>query len=327
MGISDHNRAAVHAPNLRFVALGARSLPGLVRSLFALRTLIRREKPQVTLCWMYHAMAVTTLAHWLAGRPGALYWTIRQSLDDPASLSRSTRVAVWICKRLSGWPDGIIYNSARAMSLHHQLGFAQSGSIFIPNGFALPAAGDIRDGPPRVFGIAGRLHPQKDHATFFRAAGLAARNQPELHFVAAGAGLEATNPVVGAMIADAGLRPDQVTLLGEVEDMAAFYHSIDVLVLSSRTEGFPNVVAEAMSHARPVLTTDVGDAAYIVGDTGHVVEPRNADALADGISRLSKMAAKQYILLCERARVRITDKFLIETVAKDYLAVLTSKQR
>lgn len=47
--------------------------------------------------------------------------------------------------------------------------------------------------------------------------------------------------------------------------MPEFYQSIDLLVLSSRTEGFPNVIAEAMSFGKPIVTTDVGDAAAVAG--------------------------------------------------------------
>ena len=86
------------------------------------------------------------------------------------------------------------------------------------------------------------------------------------------------------MMAAAGLPEAAIELRGQVDDMAAFYRDIDVLVLSSRTEGFPNVVAEAMSHGKPVVTTDVGDAALVVGDTGVVVPPRNEQALAEGMS-------------------------------------------
>lgn len=327
MEISEHNKASITAQNVQFVALGAQSLPGMVVSLFKLVRLIRRDQPKVILCWMYHAMAIGTFAHWMAARPSALYWTVRQSLDDKASLSRSTRIAVWLCKRLSRWPDGIIYNSSRAMELHHKDGFANEASVFIPNGFDLPTDITISDKSPRVFGIAGRLHAQKDHETFFKAAGLAAHARPDLRFIAAGDGLEHGKPVVTKMIADAAIPSDQFALLGEVGDMASFYRSIDVLVLSSRTEGFPNVVAEAMSHARPVITTDVGDAAHIVGETGVVVSPRDADGLAEAISSFSVLDATQYRLKCEHARARIEEKFSIETVAKDYMAFLTPAQR
>ncbi|WP_224826135.1 glycosyltransferase [Cognatishimia sp. MH4019] len=324
MAISEHNKARVHAANVRFIALGAHSLVQLVLAIYTLSRLICRERPRVVLCWMYHAMAIGTLAHLLAGRSGALYWTIRQSLDDVSSLSRSTRAAIAFCKRLSRLPRGIIYNSARARTLHEEAGFAGGRATVIPNGFDLPETVEVAPRSPRVFGIVGRLHPQKDHATFFQAAGLAAQDCPDLRIIAAGHGLEASNSAVTEMIAPAGLRADQVTLLGEVEDMAQVYRSLDVLVLSSRTEGFPNVVAEAMSHARPVITTDVGDAAHIVGDTGLTVPQQDVNAMASAIVALCKTDATGYVSLCKRARARIEDNFLIKTIAEDFLASLTS---
>lgn len=61
---------------------------------------------------------------------------------------------------------------------------------------------------------------------------------------------------------------------------------MNIFCLHSRTEGLPNVVGEAMAMARPCVVTDVGDAAFLVADTGLVVPKDNAQALAAGLERL-----------------------------------------
>ena len=199
----------------------------------------------------------------LAGAP-PVFWTVRQALDDPRSLTRSTRLAVAGARMLSSRAAGIVYNSARAREQHEQYGYAARFGKVIPNGVVVPEQADPTPRKARVFGIAARFHPQKDYLNFFRAAAQMAAQFPDARFVAAGFGLDDRNSEVLAMIEDAGLDPARLKLLGELRDMGDFYSQIDVLVLSSRTEGFPNVVAEAMSHARPVVTTNVGDAALVV---------------------------------------------------------------
>ena len=105
-----------------------------------------------------------------------------------------------------------------------------------------------------------------------------------------------------------------VDLCGESTDMSSFYRSIDVLVLSSRTEGFPNVVAEAMSYGKPVITTDVGDAATIVGNAGWVVPPRSPEFLASAIECALKSNRKEYQDMAVCARQRIAKEYGLQAI-------------
>jgi glycosyltransferase involved in cell wall biosynthesis len=315
--VSERNRKLCGS-NVRFESLGIRSLSRAATGLVDLSRIIARDNPRVIVCWMYHAMVAGTIAARLSRKPIPVFWNIRQSIEDPSALSGSTRVALQLSRRLSSLTTGIIYNSARAEELHRRIGFCSRNVAVIPNGFS-----PVVNPPPvsatrQVFGIAARLHPQKDHETFFQAAALLHRQCPQTRFIAAGAGLTPDNPSLAKMMLAAGLPGDAVDLRGEIDDMDRFYRDIDVLVLSSRTEGFPNVVAEAMSYGKPVVTTDVGDSAATVGGTGIVVPPGNPQALADGMRKMLGLGTDEYAALSTAARERIDEHFSLPQVVRHY---------
>ena len=161
-GVSDHYRTMSANREALYLAEDSLSMTALPSAIARISRFIRRERPRAVVCWMYHAMLAGTLAAAVAGLRTPVVWTVRQSLDDPASLSRSTRAALNITKRLSRWTTGIIYNSSRAKQLHEAYGYASHNSAVIANGFDIPEPATYEPLFPPVLGAAGRLHPQKD---------------------------------------------------------------------------------------------------------------------------------------------------------------------
>jgi len=94
--------------------------------------------------------------------------------------------------------------------------------------------------------------------------------------------------------------------------------AMNMFCLSSRTEGFPNVVGEAMAMALPCVVTDVGDAAMLVADTGVVVPKEDSVALARGMERLLAMPVAQREQLGQRAKERIHANFSMERACKRF---------
>jgi glycosyltransferase involved in cell wall biosynthesis len=86
-------------------------------------------------------------------------------------------------------------------------------------------------------------------------------------------------------------------------------------------EGFPNVVAEAMACGVPCTVTDVGDAAFLVADTGRVVPLRDPAALAEAWMALVRSGAAYRQRLGEAARRRVVDNFSIENTVNAYEAL------
>ncbi len=312
-------------------ALGMR--PGLPSPIafFRLVRRLKTLKPDVVHTWMYHADLVGGLAARLAG-VGAVGWCIRHSNLDRDTTKFSTRLVVGACARISGWvPDRILNCSDAARQVHVDCGYVADKMAVVPNGFDLghfhpdaQARTAVRselgaEGDTLLVGLVGRFDPQKNHAGFFRAAGLLHRRLPMVRFVLAGKGIdESNNDLVWAMEV-AGVR--HVThLLGLRKDIPRLMAALDVLASSSYGEAFPNVLGEAMACGVPCAVTDVGDSAYIVGDTGRVVSSGDMDGLAAAMESLLIMPTEERRVLGERARARVAENFEIGRVVKRYEA-------
>src|SRR5690606_12427384 len=129
-----------------------------------------------------------------------------------------------------------------------------------------------------VIGSVARWNPLKDHENLLAAFARSRQHDLRLRCVLIDFEMDASNGATAALLDRHALR-ESVILLGKRDDVPALMNGLDVHVLSSRAEGFPNVVAEAMATGVPCLVTDVGDAAMIVDDTGWVAPPRNPAAL------------------------------------------------
>jgi len=81
-------------------------------------------------------------------------------------------------------------------------------------------------------------------------------------------------------------------------------------------ESFPNVLRESMSCGVPCVVTDIGDSAWIVGDTGIVIPIKNIDELVKTWIKLIKMGHAARKQLGQKARERIVNNFVLSKVIK-----------
>ncbi len=137
-------------------------------------------------------------------------------------------------------------------------------------------------------------------------------------FILVGNGVDPDNWELTKMI-DGLQLSKSVHLLGERDDLHYLTAALDIASSSSSYgEGFSNVIGEAMSCGVPCVVTDVGDSAYIVEDTGKVVPPRNADALANAWREMIEMGDERRRTHGARARQRIIEKFSLDSVVRQY---------
>lgn len=310
------------------VELNTRGLASATGSLFRLIRIMRRFKPDLVQSWLYHADLLTTMARPLAGQIPML-WNIRCAELDPTDHSKTLISIMRLLARLSSLPAAVIANSEAGRRAHELLGYRVRRWAIIPNGIDTE-----RYRPPNVdrrlvrrtlglpndvplIGLVGRYHPMKDHSNFLKAAAIVRRRRENVGFVLVGRGLDADNAELTEMIATFGLQ-DAVHLLGERRDIAEVNWAVDVATCSSYSEGFPNAIAEAMSCGIPCITTDVGDAAAIVGDAGRVVPARDPESLASAMLDLVALSDEARMQIGRQARERVIANYSVIRLRERY---------
>jgi glycosyltransferase involved in cell wall biosynthesis len=307
--------ASLAGSAVRIVAMGKAGRWDVLGPLMRLRRLFVAEKADAVYAFL---PMQTVLASLLA--PGRVVFGLRAGGMDLARYDRlsalSYRAEVFLARRAAA-----IVANARAIRVQAGLqGIDPNRVAVIANGIDTDAfqpdpAGRAKlrqewrvpDATPLI-GMVARIDPMKDHGNFLRAAAAFLASCPTARFVCVGDGDAAYRRELVRQ-ADALELGGTVIWAGERHDLAAVYSALDIATLSSAFgEGFANVIGEAMACGTPVVATDVGDAAAIVGDLGVVVRAGDPSALAEGWRRV---AARGRSALSTAARARIVEQFSV----------------
>jgi glycosyltransferase involved in cell wall biosynthesis len=141
-----------------------------------------------------------------------------------------------------------------------------------------------------VIGYVGRIMPEKDLETWLRAAAIVAQHYPEARFVLVGEGKDKVTLRQLEQLAASLRIAHLVHFPGYRVDLLAVYATFDIFFLSSRREGLPNCILEAMAMGLPVVTTDVAGAKELVLDqeTGFILPQGAVQGIAHAILRLAE---------------------------------------
>jgi glycosyltransferase involved in cell wall biosynthesis len=288
---------------------------GLARAVDRLARLLRSIRPHIVQTWLYHADLIGALAARLAGCR-LVVWNIRCS--DPG-IRRSTRVLMWCNAALSYiLPDAILCCGREAARVHVAAGYSRGRMRVLPNGFDVNHfVGPERGTPPVAQAIRfiaiGRDDPAKDFTRFIQAAAIVARHDGAATFALYGRGID-DNTDYRRLIAETGL-VDRFSLAGALNDVRPALSNAHIFCSTSRYEGFPNVIGEAMLMGLPTVATSAGDSAEIVGDTGRIVREMGAAAFATAMLSLADAVRTDGAVMAEAARRRIVERFEIGAVA------------
>jgi glycosyltransferase involved in cell wall biosynthesis len=310
----------IRAGGVPIESLHKRSRWDLLRPVLRLRQRLASYKPHILHSFLGPPNVLAALLKPVLPQT-RIVWGVRASdmrLENYDWTRRATFQAEILLSRI---PDAIVANADAGREHVMASGFRGRKLQVLPNGIdtqrfapnmtarrAVRAQFGIAPETP-VVGIIARIDPQKDHATFLRAARYAATRRPDVTFLCVGGGSPQLEAELQGMSAQLGLEK-RILWLGERKDIAELINAFDLLTLTSAYgEGFPNAVGEAMACGCPCIVTDVGDCAAIVGETGFVAARGDDRALAEHWLSFLALPASARQEFGRQARYRIENHY------------------
>lgn len=295
--------------------LAATALVGLIRY-------VRRERPHCMLSSLTGSNLVALIAKELAGTP--LRFVLREA---NTSLNVRGPLTKLLMKFLYPRADHVIAVSRGVASdLVENVGLPVSRVQVIFNPVHIDHVQRLSSKelnhpwflpgqPPVILGV-GRLAPQKDFPTLLKAFALVRQRAP-VHLVILGEGND--RATLERLVDSMALKGD-VIMPGFVENPYAYMKHARLFALSSRWEGCPNVLVEAMAVGTPVVSTNCHSGPFEIlggGRHGHLVPVGDPEKLANAILDVLRLD-HDHDALVERA-----SDFSLEKIVEDYLKVLS----
>jgi len=307
-----------------------RGLPGFLidtRSQFSpaavwhLRKLLRHNKVSLLITHGYKANLVGYLATARSPIPQVPYvrgytgesWRIRRYEEIDRQLLRRFKRILCVSE---GTRQRLVSHGIRAESIS-----VVHNAVDCPDGIS---AADLREDfaipeEATILVAAGRLSPEKGHCYLIDAIASLPDLAPPPHLILLGAGREETSLRRQAL--SRGLS-ERVHFAGFRRGILPYLAGADLVVNPSLSEGFPNVLLEALSVGTPVVATNVGGVSEIIKEdlTGWLVPPAEPLVLAEAI-RKALGSLPDAKLMAERGRRLVSESFTFELQAQKLMAV------
>lgn len=272
--------------------------------------------------WMYHCNLLSVMCK-MFKRDLKIIWSIRRS-DIPSK--KNTRIIAYLCSKFSHIiPNVILTNSLSGMKNHINYGFCENKMRFLPNlidtdkhNFDFSDRLSIRNelGIPEkdiVLISVGRLNYDKGYDIACEAlSGL----KYKCHYIFIGRDVSKIDFKKYHINKNV-----KINLIEEVSDPTPYFSASDIFILPSRTEGFPNVLVEAMSNGKYCICTDVGDTKSIMRSESNIVAKENSRELLKKINEAMDMSKSSRDKVSQALKKLAFDNYSKEKVFKNYLSI------
>lgn len=281
---------------------------------------VKLLRPKFCLSLLARSNFINILAGLATGMRSPISEHIHSAEEFEAQGLRN-RMAIRLIRSLYPLASDIFCVSEGVKECLISLGVTHPRMVVVHNPIDLSEVGWKRPSISPVLRLisVGRLTPQKDHHTLLRAFQKLAHRYPlELHILGDGP----LRDSLQALALEFGLA-DRVQILGWVDNVYEHLEQADIFVLSSRWEGFGNVLVEAMACGLPIVGTDCESGPTEIlgeGKFGLLVPVADAEAMASALTRLIESPELREHF-AELGRLRARD-FSVEGIAKHYEEIL-----
>jgi len=300
LGQADGSYVKSVSKSLRVVDLGRGKVVNrfkTVRRLPALVRYLRKEKPKVLLSALTEANVVALCARFLARYPDRVIVNEQNTLSQTSGKD-SIGIQKWypfFARLTYRYADCVIGVSQGVVDdLTQNIGISDTNTRVLYNPGITPKVRENAEQPvdhpwfganqPPVILSVGRLHVQKDYGTLLEAFKLI-REKQTARLIILGDGDERQK--LEKQIQEMGIA-DDVSLPGFVDNPHAYMSNADVYVLSSRWEGLPTVLVEALYCGATLVATDCPSGPKEIlqnGELGCLVQMQNPESIANGIQQ------------------------------------------
>jgi glycosyltransferase involved in cell wall biosynthesis len=276
----------------------------IIRSVLALRSYLRSERPTIVHCYLPTAGLLGAIAARLTGIPYVITTRRTVHINHGFRLLRY-RIVTRIMDRLS---DTVIAVCEAAREQAVREGTPPSKIVTVYNSASQPqSAANVKDlsVDNMIIGSVGSLHRDKGHRYLLEAIPFVVKEVPKAKFVVVGDGPERAYLESRAIELGIG---SHLTFLGQRSDVAELMPQFDVLVQPSLREGLPNAVLEASALGMAIVATAVGGVPEIIehGRTGLLVTPGSSDEIGRALVRLAEDARLRETLESEARAMSAT---------------------
>ena len=261
--------------------LGAKTKYDFLRVVFRLYKLLRKDKPQILICSLYHPAILGRIIGKLAGTPIIINWEVSENFGG--------FLRVLLNRITLNLSDKIFCDSKKVSAeLINTLGCPDDKIEIAPTGGLdlMMYNRQCKNSDSSVkIGIIGRFTEAKGYEYFVETAKIVTSSRENICFSIVGDGTYFSK--IQNMIKEFDLT-DKVKLLGYRSDIPDLLSEWDIYVQSSLWEGLCLTVVEAIASGLPVVATNVGGIpeSIIDGYNGFLVPPKNPEALAEKIIEL-----------------------------------------